>query len=318
MIDGMSTTKTTTETEAPGDDHEARFHALIDYAQEISVGFDSLLISTGNDQPQARDDMPNALLFELEYLCRVQFDAACHDLKDPWLSHAAPTHLRPLLEGMAQIAFILGHETEHPIGTSQQRATCLGLARVREERDAMASANPDGVPEGNVKETQERVDIFEDMHQRAGCPYAEDVRDWPCRNDDGKPCDHRSAWPCKTKPAAARRLTTPTIRRLTKRMDFRFRDIEVASSLVLHMLLADRLWVDTGQGTNAFAAAQYGMRASTLALALSSYGVSLGWVMDTLSLPAALVLRDYVAAMWKQPDMLEIGSGTWDRPAASS
>jgi hypothetical protein len=281
----------TTVPQAPNDDHEARFHALVAYAQEISVGFDSLLISTGNDQPQARDDMPNALLFELEYLCRVQFDAACHDLRDPWLSHAAPTH---------------------PIGTSQQRATCLALARVREEHEAMASAKPDGVPEGNVKEGQERVDIFDDLHRRVGCPYAQDARDWHCRNDDGKPCDHRSAWPCKTKPAAARRLTTPTIRRLTKRMDFRFRDIEVASSLVLHMLLADRLWVDTGQGTNAFAPAQYAMRASTLALSLSSYGVSLGWVMDTLSLPAALVLRDYVAAMWKQPDMVEIGTGAWD------
>jgi len=37
---------------------------------------------------------------------------------------------------------------------------------------------------------------------------------------------------------AARRLTSPTIRRLSTRMDFQFRDIEVASSLVLHMLPA--------------------------------------------------------------------------------
>jgi len=181
----------------------------------------------------------------------------------------------------------------------------------------MASADPDGVPKGNISESPERVAIFEDLHHRVGCPYAENVRDWPCSNDDGKPCDHRSAWPCRTKPAAARKLTTPTIRRLTKRMDFRFRDIEVASSLVLHMLLADRLWVDTGQGTNAFASAQYLMRASTLALGLSSYGVSLGWIMDTLSLPAALVLRDYVSAMWKQPDMVEIGTGAWDKADAS-
>ena len=306
-----------TATENTAEDHEPRFIALIAYAQEISEGFDRLLVVSGNDQPQPRDDMPNALLFELEYLCRVQFDATCHDLTHPWLSHAAATHLRPLLEGMAQIAFILGHETQHPIGTSQQRATCLALARVREEHDANVTAHPDGVPAGNIESGVKRIAIFEEMHQRIGCPYPEDVREWHCRKDNGQPCDHRSAWPCRIQPAAARKLTTPTIRELTKRMDFRFRDIEVASSLVLHMLLADRLWVDTGQGTNAFAPAPYGMRASTLALALSSYGVSLGWIMDTLDRAAAEILRAYMSDMWAKPDMIEIGTGAWDKDDAS-
>jgi len=172
-----------TEPIAGAIDHELRFHALVDYAEEISLGFDRLLVASGNDQPQARDDMPNALLFELEYLCRLQFDAACHDLRHPWLSHAAPTHLRPLVEGMAQVAFILGRETSHPVGTTQQRATCLALARVREERDAMIAAHPNGVPDGNVKESQERVAIFEDLHLRLGCPYPEDGRDWLCRKE---------------------------------------------------------------------------------------------------------------------------------------
>lgn len=307
----------TTEPEARTDDHEARFHALIAYAEGISEGFDRLLIASGNDQPQARDDLPNALLFELEYLCRVQFDATCHDLRHKWLSHAAATHLRPLLEGMAQIAFILGHETDHPIGTSQQRATCLALARFREEHDANVAAHPDGVPDGNIERGLERIAVFEEMHRGIGCPYPKDVSDWPCRKEDGKACDHRSAWPCRLQPAAARKLTSATIRELTKRMEFRFRDAEVASSLVLHMLLADRLWVDTGQGTNAFAPAPYVMRTSTLALALSSYGVSLGWVMDTLDLAAAVVLRTYMSDLWKNPDMIEIGNGAWDRPASS-
>ena len=84
---------------------------------------------------------------------------------------------------MAQVAFILGRETSHPVGTTQQRATCLALARVREERDAMIAAHPNGVPEGNVKESQERVAIFEDLHLRLGCPYPEDGRDWLCRKE---------------------------------------------------------------------------------------------------------------------------------------
>src|SRR5207245_10467168 len=146
-----------TEPIAGAIDHELRFHALVDYAEEISLGFDRLLVASGNDQPQARDDMPNALLFELEYLCRLQFDATLHDLRHPWLSHAAPTHLRPLLEGLAQIAFILGHKTEHPVGTAQQRAVCLGLARVREEHEAMKAARPETVPVGNIQESEQRV-----------------------------------------------------------------------------------------------------------------------------------------------------------------
>ena len=97
-------------TTEPSNDHEPRFHALVDYAEQLSGGVDALLIASGHDEPLVRDEMPNGLLFELDYLCRVQFDATLHDLRHPWLSHAAPTHLRPLLEGLAQIAFILGRQ----------------------------------------------------------------------------------------------------------------------------------------------------------------------------------------------------------------
>lgn len=289
---------------------EAKFHALIDYAERLSGGIDSLLLASGHDEPLVRDDMPNGLLYELEYLCRVQFDATLHDLRHTWLSHVAPTHLRPLLEGLAQIAFILGNETEHPVGTAQQRATCLGLARVREEREAMTAAHPETVPARNIKEAAERVAIFEELHQRFGCPYPEDPRDWSCRNDDGKVCDHRSMWPCKGHPA--RKLTSPTIRRLSKRYDFNFREVEVASSLVLHMLLADRMWVDTGHGTNAFANAKYLMRASTLALTVSTYGLSIGLILDSVEPKAGLAVKAYMSALWKHPDMIEIGTGAWD------
>lgn len=312
IIEGVATDEPT----PPTDNHEIRFHALIDYAEEISNGFDRLLIASGNDQPWTRLDMPNGLLFELEYLCRLQLDAACHDLRHRWLSHAAPTHLRPLLEGLAQIAFVLGHETEQPVGTAEQRATCLALARVREEHDAMTATSPDSVPDRNIAEGQERIAILEELHARIGCPYPEDVRAWPCRKEDGTSCDHRSVWPCRVRPAAARKLTTPTIRGLTKRMNHPFRDQEIASSLVLHMLLADRLWVDTGHGTNAFAPAAYAMRASTLSLAFSAYALGAGLIMDTISAPAGYVLRDYLSAMWTKPDLVEIATGAWDKSNA--
>ena len=308
----------TTEAQSSPDDYEQRFLELVVHAHAIGGLFDRMLIVSGNDQPQARDDMPAGMLFELAHLSRLQLDAACHDLTDPWLSHAAPTHLRPLLEGMSQVAFILGYETDSPIGTSQQRATCLAVARVREEHEAMVAASPESVPAGNIEEGRQRVVIFEELHERVGCPYQKDPRDWACRNEDGKPCDHRSAWPCRIQPAAARKLTSPTIRRLSKLMAFRFRDIEVASSLVLHMLLADRLMVDAGDGTNRFANASYVSRASTLALALlSACGVTLAWAMETVSPPASQQVRDYMSEMWKKPDMIEIGTGAWDRPVAT-
>jgi hypothetical protein len=306
----MSTTR-------PSNDHEARFHALVDYAEQLSGGVDALLIASGHHEPLVRDDMPNGLLFELDYLCRVQFDATLHDLRHPWLSHAAPTHLRPLLEGLAQIAFILGHETGHPVGTAQQRAICLGLARVREEDEAMKAARPETVPVGNIQESEQRVAIFEEMHQRIGCAYAKDVHVWKCRQADGAPCDHRSMWPCRITPAQPRKLTSPTMRELSKRMNFHFRDVEVASSLVLHMLLADRLWVDTGHGTNAFANAKYVMRASTLALAVSTYGVSIAFILDSVESAAGAAVRAFMSAMWKKPDMIEIGTGMWDQPGAT-
>lgn len=300
------------EPDAVAVDHERRFLALVDQAEQVESLFDRLLQISGNDGMQSRVDMPGGLLFELVYLCRLQLDAICHDLRHPWMSHAAATHLRPLLEGMALVAFILGHETDHPVGTPEQRAVCVSLARVREEFDAMAAAQRDHVPEGNPREAQERIDMLEELHGRIGCPYTEDARDWPCRKPDGVVCDHRSAWPCRIQPPTARKLTSITTRLLSARMQFPFREIEQTSSLVLHMMLADRLWRDTGQGTNEFVPASYVMRASTLALALSAAGVTLAWVIETLSVAAAVVLRKYMTDFWDLPDLKEIGTGAWD------
>src|SRR5438309_129339 len=97
---------------AAGQDREAQFEELLIHAVGIGEVFDRLLIASGNNTPLDRADMPNFLLFEILHLTRLQFDAMCHDLSHPFLAHAAPTHLRPVLEGTGYIAFILGHETD--------------------------------------------------------------------------------------------------------------------------------------------------------------------------------------------------------------
>src|SRR5258708_7189924 len=234
------------------DNREKRFHELILHALDLGGLNDHLLQISGNNVAVARDDMPDALLTEMLFLTRLQFDALCHDLTDAWHAHAAPTHLRPVLEGMAQIAFILGHETQNPVGTSEQRAACLALARAREAHRAMDTANPASVPPGNLEEGRLRVTFFEEIHDRVGCPFPADLANWPCREGDGQVCRHRDLWPCKRefKPAP-RLLSSPTLSRLSQRMSFPFTDLEQASSLVLHQSLLDRMMVDTGQGTNA-------------------------------------------------------------------
>ena len=294
------------------DDREARFGVLILHAHDLGRAFDELLNRSGNTEPVARDDLPAALLFELMHLTRLQFDALCHDLSDAWLSHAAPTHLRPVLEGLGHIAFVLGHETDHPVGSAAQRAACLALARVREEHQAMVSAHPDSVPVGNLHEGPNRIAFFEDLHARLACPYPDNVRDWPCKEADGRACSHRETWPCRQTTAAPRRLTTPTLRRLTHKLSFQFRDLEQASSLVLHLSLVDRMMVDAGPGTNALVSAPYAMRASTLAMGLSAYGQALVWVMETVDARAANILKAYIASTWKLRDMTEISTGVWD------
>ena len=115
-----------------GRDREREFRDLLDHAMGTGELFDRLLIASRNNTPLDRDDTPASLLFEILHLTRLQFDAMCHDLSHPFLAHAAATHLRPVLEGTGYIAFMLGHETDNPIGTSAQRATCLALARSRE------------------------------------------------------------------------------------------------------------------------------------------------------------------------------------------
>lgn len=301
------------EEESDGDDREQRFRELIVHAVDLGGLYDHLLVVSGKNVAVARDDMPDALLNEMIHLTRLQFDAMCHDLTDSWLSHAAPTHLRSVLEGMAQIAFILGHETDYPIGTPRQRATCLALAREREAYAAMETADPSSVPPGNADLARLRVEWFEELHERVVCPYPKDPRDWPCRKPDGTPCDHRSVWPCNLRPAGPSKLTTPTLRRLTERMKFGFRALEQASSLVLHLSLIDRMLGDSGQGQNTFRHATYKERALTLAMGLSAYGESLGWVMETIDLAAASVLGKYVSDTYSRPDLAEIMSDGWDK-----
>jgi hypothetical protein len=89
-------------------------------------------------------------------------------------------------------------------------------------------------------------------------------------------------------------------------MKFGFRALEQASSLVLHLSLVDRMLYDTGQGTNAFRNATYKERALTLGMGLSAYGGSLGWVMETIDMPAAGVLGRYVSDMRKRPGLAAI------------
>lgn len=307
MMVGMNT-----PAAPPLDDREVRFRALLDYAVGVGALSDQLLINIGENVALQRDDLPDALVLELLTLSRLQFEATCHDLGHPWFSHAAATHLRPVIEGMGHIAFVLGHETNIPVGTSQQRAACLALARAREEYQAMADADPKTVPPDNVTEGLKRMQFYEELHNRVGCAYVDDPRAWPCRKDDSTPCDHRSAWPCRQKRASPRMLTSPTMRLLSNRMSFNFREVEQASSLVLHLMLWDRMMVDTGAGTNEFTNATYSSRAATLAMALSAFGTCIVWVMETINLPAARVLGAYVKATWEKPDMVEIGTAAWD------
>lgn len=294
-------------------DYEARFQALLDYAIGVGALFDQLLIDLGENVALHRDNLPDAVLQELLTLSRLQFDATCHDLGHPWFAHAAPTHLRPVIEGMALIAFVLGHETDHPVGTNKQRAACLALARAREDYQAMSGANPNVVPVGKVAEGFKRMQFYEELHKQVGCAYVEDPHAWRCRKADGSPCDHRSTWPCRQARAAPRMLTSPTVKLLSKRLSFNFREVEQASSLVLHLMLWDRMLVDAGGGTNEFTGATYTSRAATLAMALSAVGECIVWVMDTINVPAAHLLSDYIKAMWSKPDMVEIETGAWDR-----
>ncbi|MHB8589799.1 MAG: hypothetical protein ACYDA0_13260 [Candidatus Dormibacteraceae bacterium] len=294
-------------------DRESQFHELLDHAVGLGELFDRLLIASGNSGALDRADMPAFLLFEILHLTRLQFAAECHDLSHPWLAHAAATHLRPVLEGTGYIAFILGHETEHPVGTSAQRAGCLALARSREAHKAMTEADPKSVPPGTIAEGLLRVTFHEDLHANLGCPFIKDKSAWPCREADGKPCQHHEVWPCtRVRAPAPRLLTSPTMRRLTTRMPFAFRDIEQLSSLVLHQSLADRMLIDAGEGTNAFRNATYRERAAALVMGLSMYGQSVGWVMETIDVAATSVLRAYAASTWVRPDLKAIAEGEWD------
>jgi hypothetical protein len=67
-------------------------------------------------------------------------------------------------------------------------------------------------------------------------------------------------------------------------------------------------------GVDALLIASGLMRASTLALAVSTYGVSIAFILDSVEPATGAAVRAFMSAMWKKPDMIEIGTGVWDQP----
>src|SRR5205085_2674244 len=121
-------------------DKEARFREVLVEAGRLRGRFDARLDELSGKKALAREDLPEHLLIGLSYLASAQHRAILLLLSEAWTSYAAEIQSRGLLEFLAHIAFVLGKETDSPVGTARQRATCLSLARAREEYQMMKAA----------------------------------------------------------------------------------------------------------------------------------------------------------------------------------
>src|SRR5215510_3049627 len=109
------------------DEKEQRFAALLTIAGQARTHFDDALLRLAGDQPLSRTDLPDYLLIGMSYLASYQNQALLWCLAKPETSYGAEILARGLLEFLAQTAFVLGKETDSPIGTPEQRAACVSL-----------------------------------------------------------------------------------------------------------------------------------------------------------------------------------------------
>jgi len=137
------------------DEKDQRFAVLLTIAGQARSYFDDALIRVASSEHLSRTDLPDYLLIGMSYLASYQNQALLWCLAKPEASYGAEILARGLLEFLAQTAFVLGKETDSPIGTPEQRAACVSLARAREEYKILYEARDAGAvdrPAGNALE----------------------------------------------------------------------------------------------------------------------------------------------------------------------
>ncbi len=295
-----------------GGPHEAEFRLLLVAAGKSRTLFDDQLMALAGQKNLDRQDLPEYLLISLSYLASVQHRSALLLLSDATASYGAEIQCRGLLEFLAHIAFVLGKETDTPVGSPRQRAICLSLARAREEFQVIDSAETSGkVPKGRAAGAKERVDIYTKLHDDEGCPWTPEAS-WPCAIG-GRPCRHHSEWPCKHAKARPRTLVRPTIELLADRLKRPWLlDLYVTSSLLAHQALIDRIVHANADGVDLPAPATYRYRALILSAALTAYGQGLGWILETYSPAASNALGEEWDQIYSVPGFDDAINGRWD------
>jgi hypothetical protein len=292
---------------------ESRFATLLQIAGTARSQFDEALMRAVGDDMLARTDLPEHLLISMSYLASYQNKALLWCLANPEASYGAEILARGLLEFLAQTAFVLGKETDHPVGTAQQRATCVSLARAREEYAVLSDAVAGGVIDRDLTPARDRVNAFQEMHDRLGCPARVDP--WPCTVEGGRPCRHKSQWPCfhVTEPRP-RSTVRYTLELLAQRLRRRWLlDLYVTSSLISHQQMIDRiLWWRPGEEVDLPGPPPYQYRATILSASIGAYGQALGWILETHSPEEAKRLEPYFGALYQISDWQAVASGAWD------
>jgi hypothetical protein len=277
---------------------------LLKLAAQARTEYDDRLLKVAPKLELDRVDLPEYLLVGTSYLAGLQHAAELRLLADRRVSFAAEVQLRVLLEFLALVAFVLGKETDDPVGTPRQRAICLSLARSREEFQMVNAAAALGkTSKDQVAVVAERVSIYSRLHDEDGCPYVEDVKLWGCREGDGQPCLHRSQWPCRQDPPRPRTIVQSTTNRLAVRLKRHgLPDLYMTSSMMIHLGLLDRLTAMPG-AVDIPRDANYRERAGRLAMGLTLYGRALGWILELYSADSAKELGAWFGRLCDHPTM---------------
>lgn len=231
--------------------------------------------------------MPLVTLLKLEVQARLSYQAGLFLLTRAELAPAVVTHVRSLVDFVAQVGWITGRSGENTDRLSRTRALCFEMGTSRALWGAFKSADPSSVPPGNVELAEERMKAWIELHTEAGCTCG--GRDWT---------GIKKSLAALTKlQAAGEKLP----------------DLHTLGSAVLHVQYPEHTIRDAGSGLSHVPGASYQERSKYLLWLVAIYGLGLAWFVFEENPALASQLRALGDAVGRDRTLARGLSGQLDK-----
>lgn len=267
---------------------EKEFLALAAAAADLPGAADQIRVS--DTEHYEWNEVPLVTLAKLEVQGRLAYQAALFLLTRADLAAAAVTHVRSLVDFLAQVAWITGRSRQNLDRSERTRALCFEVGTSRALWGAFKSADPSSVPDGNVEMAEERMNAWIELHRQAGCT-----------------CSGRTS-----KGVSGTLVALEKVQLAGEK----FPDLHTMGSVALHMQYPELTIRDAG-GVSHVPGATYEERCRYLLWVVNLYGLGRAWFVYLETPDLVDQMRGLGEAVGLHPTLARGLSGQLDREAAA-